>query len=98
MCALSGIASLVVRNFESPWPRRFWELPQAHEADRAACLQAGARARLYGLAHGDNPHMNSLLFLLPVVTTAEVMQLDRVEAWWDGWEEADQRIKPHANR
>ncbi len=73
-------------SFESPGRVRL--LSSSQEAELAACRADGANARRKGVAHFSNPHMDSPLFVLPFSAPAEEFQLDRVEAWWDGWESA----------
>ncbi len=75
-------------SFESPG--RVGMLSSSQKAELAACRADGASARRKGVAHFSNPHMDSPLFLLPFSGQAEEFQLDLVEAWWDGWEGADQ--------
>ncbi len=80
----------VEKKSERPWP--FGTLSRSQTAELEVCRGEGARARLNGLAHNANPHMDSPLFALPVRRAAEEFQLDRVEAWWEGWEEADRAM------
>ena len=37
--------------------------------------------------------MDSPLFVLPFGGEAEAFQLDLVETWWDGWDDADRALK-----
>ena len=59
-------------------------------SDRRARLlkswQQGVNARREGAVHGANPYMASPIFKLPFESAAEELQLDLVEAWWDGWD------------
>ena len=64
---------------------------EQHEARRAMLSQSrqeGSDARQRGVSHGANPYMDSPIFKLPFQTAAEELQLDLVEAWWNGWEAA----------
>ncbi len=85
-------ACIVVSGQESERPLPADTPSRSQAAELEACREEGVRARLNGLAHGANPHMGSPLFSLPVRRAGEEFQLDRVEAWWDGWEEADRAL------
>ena len=47
-----------------------------------------------GTDHGSNPHLDSPLFGQQPYTRAEGLQMLRVEAWWDGWEEVNRCLSP----
>jgi len=55
----------------------------ATRTELIACIDAGAAARTAGADHGSNPH------LVVITTDLQTLQLQRCEAWWDGWEEVD---------
>ena len=60
--------------------------------------QQGVNARREGAVHGANPYMASPIFKLPFESAAEEMQLDLVEAWWDGWDAGGCRSPGGASR
>ena len=69
------------RQMASPDP----ESPAARLALLLQSRQEGSDARKRGVSHGANPYMDSPIFKLPFQTVVEELQLDLVEAWWDGW-------------
>ena len=56
-----------------------------------ACMEAGTAAREADVDHGDNPHLEELRGGQSPDTR---MSMERISAWWDGWEEADKALSP----
>lgn len=53
----------------------------------AACVEAGAAARVANVDHGANPHLAGVR---PRNSEADqAAAIKRCEAWWDGWEEVN---------
>jgi hypothetical protein len=57
-----------------------------------SCLEAGSAARSTNVEHADNPHLQALSCELESPETH--MMMERVSAWWDGWEETDKALSP----
>ena len=57
-----------------------------------ACMEAGTAARAADLDHGANPHLQALRN--GVEPPESHMAMERISAWWDGWEEADRALSP----
>lgn len=67
-------------------------LSQSQRSELIACIEAGSAARGAGADHGANPHL--LEIRSGSFETSQSHQIQRCEAWWDGWEEADRAIEP----
>ena len=56
-----------------------------------ACMEAGTAARVADADHSVNPHLDELRGgQSPDVR----MTMERISAWWHGWEEADKALSP----
>lgn len=71
-------------------------LTPIERAELIRCIEAGAAAFSRGTAHSDNPYLASDEFNYPGRARAKLLALEKIEAWWDGWEECDLGSKQSA--
>ena len=63
----------------------------AERTELVACMEAGTAARVGAADHGDNPYLAQLR---GGDSPDSRMSMERISAWWDGWEEADKALSP----
>jgi hypothetical protein len=62
-------------------------LSPAERDELVSCLEKGAEARRANVDHGANPYLTAPVIPHGPATREDRLNILRVDAWWDGWEE-----------
>jgi len=62
-------------------------LSPAERDEMVSCLEKGAEARRSNVDHGANPYLSAPVIPHGPATREDRLNILRVDAWWDGWEE-----------
>lgn len=62
-------------------------LSRAERDELVSCLEQGAEARRANVDHGANPYLSVPVIPHGPATREDRLNILRVDAWWDGWEE-----------
>lgn len=62
-------------------------LSPAERDELVSCLEQGAEARRANVDHGANPYLSAPAIPHGPATREDRLNILRVDAWWDGWEE-----------